>query len=204
MCPCASPAPTGCCSAPAAAPTNRRCSRSKSSYSISTATSCIIPAGTFRWNGAFTPAFTATGPRPCALPICTRATRPRSASPATRSSRCSCTVRSCTAACRPGTIRAWSSTTSRPPTSRARSATGSRCRCAATAAWWWARAPRRRSSAAPSSRRTPASNWRPRSWAGRSRSPPDEARDCSESTYNPRLFNLLWSYHAGKVALASD
>src|SRR5713226_10570749 len=32
----------------------------------------------------------------------------------------------------------------------------------------------------------------------------DEARDCSESTYNPRLFNLLWSYHAGKVALASD
>jgi ribulose-5-phosphate 4-epimerase/fuculose-1-phosphate aldolase len=29
----------------------------------------------------------------------------------------------------------------------------------------------------------------------------DEARDCSESTYNPRLFNLLWSYYAGKVAL---
>jgi ribulose-5-phosphate 4-epimerase/fuculose-1-phosphate aldolase len=32
----------------------------------------------------------------------------------------------------------------------------------------------------------------------------DEARDCSESTYNPRLFNLLWSYYAGKVALPSD
>jgi ribulose-5-phosphate 4-epimerase/fuculose-1-phosphate aldolase len=29
----------------------------------------------------------------------------------------------------------------------------------------------------------------------------DEARDCSESTYNPRLFNLLWSYYAGKAAL---
>jgi ribulose-5-phosphate 4-epimerase/fuculose-1-phosphate aldolase len=32
----------------------------------------------------------------------------------------------------------------------------------------------------------------------------DEARDCSESTYNPRLFNLLWSYYASKVALPSD
>src|SRR4029077_12747824 len=29
----------------------------------------------------------------------------------------------------------------------------------------------------------------------------DEARDCTESTYNPRLFNLLWSYYANKVAL---
>jgi ribulose-5-phosphate 4-epimerase/fuculose-1-phosphate aldolase len=28
----------------------------------------------------------------------------------------------------------------------------------------------------------------------------DEARDCSESTYNPRLFKLLWSYYEGKVA----
>jgi len=29
----------------------------------------------------------------------------------------------------------------------------------------------------------------------------DEARDCSASTYNPRLFNLLWSYYERKVAL---
>jgi ribulose-5-phosphate 4-epimerase/fuculose-1-phosphate aldolase len=28
----------------------------------------------------------------------------------------------------------------------------------------------------------------------------DEARDCAESTYNPRLFNLLWSYYANKVS----
>ena len=32
----------------------------------------------------------------------------------------------------------------------------------------------------------------------------DEARDCSESTYNPRLFNLLWSYYESKVVLPSD
>jgi len=30
----------------------------------------------------------------------------------------------------------------------------------------------------------------------------DEARDCSESTYNPRLFKLLWTYYESKVALA--
>ena len=29
----------------------------------------------------------------------------------------------------------------------------------------------------------------------------DEARDCSESTYNPRLFKLLWTYYESKVAL---
>jgi ribulose-5-phosphate 4-epimerase/fuculose-1-phosphate aldolase len=29
----------------------------------------------------------------------------------------------------------------------------------------------------------------------------DEARDCCASTYNPRLFNLLWSYYERKVAL---
>jgi len=28
----------------------------------------------------------------------------------------------------------------------------------------------------------------------------DEARDCSESTYNPRLFHLLWQYYESKVA----
>src|SRR4029079_18212314 len=28
----------------------------------------------------------------------------------------------------------------------------------------------------------------------------DEARDCSESTYNPRLFKVLWTYYESKVA----
>src|SRR3954467_4980901 len=31
----------------------------------------------------------------------------------------------------------------------------------------------------------------------------DEARDCSESTYNPRLFKLLWTYYESKVALSA-
>jgi ribulose-5-phosphate 4-epimerase/fuculose-1-phosphate aldolase len=30
----------------------------------------------------------------------------------------------------------------------------------------------------------------------------DEARDCCASTYGPRLFELLWTYYAGKVELA--
>src|SRR5262249_59584659 len=50
---------------PAAAPTRRRYGRTISSCSISTATSFIIPAASFRWNGASTPAFTATGPSAC-------------------------------------------------------------------------------------------------------------------------------------------
>ena len=32
----------------------------------------------------------------------------------------------------------------------------------------------------------------------------DEARDCAESTYNPRLFNLLWSYYESKVLDRED
>jgi len=30
---------------------------------------------------------------------------------------------------------------------------------------------------------------------------PDEARDCAEGTFNPRLFPLLWTYYARKVQL---
>src|SRR6476619_1083331 len=89
-----------------------------------------------------------------------------------RSCRCSCTARSCTAACRPGTIRGSSSTTTRRPICPARSATRSRCRCAVTAASWSARARKPPSSAAPSWRRTPPSSWKPRSWVAPSRSPP--------------------------------
>src|SRR5215831_4680122 len=54
MCPCACRAPIACCSVPAAASTRRRCSRMTSSCSISTATSFIIPAASFRWNGVST------------------------------------------------------------------------------------------------------------------------------------------------------
>ena len=32
----------------------------------------------------------------------------------------------------------------------------------------------------------------------------DEARDCAESTYNPRLFNLMWSYYESKVLDRED
>ena len=32
----------------------------------------------------------------------------------------------------------------------------------------------------------------------------DEARDCAESTYSPRLFNLLWSYYESKVSDRED
>src|SRR6476646_2447559 len=56
-------------------------------------------------------------------------TRPSSASPAATSCRCSCTARSFTAACRHGTIHGSSSTTTKRPICRARSATRSRCRC---------------------------------------------------------------------------
>jgi len=31
----------------------------------------------------------------------------------------------------------------------------------------------------------------------------DEARDCAEATFNPRLFALLWTFYERKVALAS-
>src|SRR5215813_11388738 len=133
MCPCACRAPIGYCSVPAAAPTRRRYGRTISSCSTSTVTSFIIPAAPFRWNGASTPAFTATGPSACASPTCMRGTRRRWASPVTTSCRCSCTAPFSTAACRPGTTRGSSSTTSRRPISRARSATRSRCRCAAMA-----------------------------------------------------------------------
>src|SRR5262249_2468199 len=30
----------------------------------------------------------------------------------------------------------------------------------------------------------------------------DEARDCAEATFNPRLFALLWTFYERKVALA--
>jgi hypothetical protein len=30
----------------------------------------------------------------------------------------------------------------------------------------------------------------------------DEARDCAEGTFNPRLFALLWSFYERQVALA--
>ncbi|MGB7038156.1 MAG: class II aldolase/adducin family protein [Xanthobacteraceae bacterium] len=30
----------------------------------------------------------------------------------------------------------------------------------------------------------------------------EEARDCAEGTFNPRLFGLLWDFYARKVALA--
>src|SRR5215475_2255856 len=172
MCPCACRAPIGYCSVPAAAPTRRWYGRTISSCSTSTVTSFIIPAAPFRWNGASTPAFTATGPSACASPTCMRGTRRRWASPVTTSCRSSCTDPFSTAACRPGTTRGSSSTTSRRPTSRARSATRSRCRCAAMAASWSERALRQPSSAARSWRRMPASNWRPRSSAERSRCRP--------------------------------
>jgi hypothetical protein len=29
----------------------------------------------------------------------------------------------------------------------------------------------------------------------------DEARDCAEGTFNPRLFPLLWAYYERKVKL---
>jgi hypothetical protein len=29
-----------------------------------------------------------------------------------------------------------------------------------------------------------------------------EARDCAKGTLNPRLFGLLWDFHARRVALA--
>ena len=194
-------APTSASSARGASTEKSTCVRSRFSSTTSTAPSSIIPAGLIPFEWRIHTQIHRDRPDahvrlPSACAACARARhRRQAAGPGVPARLVPVHRRADLEQSAPGDERR----SGRRPFARARRASGGadarsrQCRCRRHRT-------KRRSSPARSSRRTRKFSSRRKSWAA-----PlpldDEARDCAEGTFNPRLFDLLWTFYERKVRL---